>query len=166
VASFTTYAEILTADHAQAKLYEVGTLKRPPGVVLDDILRRNGGAYETTVHLSPKFREEIREVAELTSDEQLRRIADLSEVPVSLEHLRHLDPQTRIVLGAGLDVTPQESERLGRPRLELPPDPKTTVLVEGMTTAEVPMGAIAPSGLRPARTLNDPEPEQPESGPS
>jgi hypothetical protein len=33
-------------------------------------------------------REDIREVAELTSDEQLLRIAELPEVPVSLEHLR------------------------------------------------------------------------------
>jgi hypothetical protein len=72
---------------------------------------------------------------------------------VSLEHLRHLDPLTRIVLGARLWLTPAESERLGRPRLELPPDPRTTVLVDGGTAPDVPMGAIAPSGTRPARTL-------------
>jgi hypothetical protein len=38
------------------------------------------------------MRDDLREVAELTSDEDLRRIADLSEVPVPLGHLRHLDP--------------------------------------------------------------------------
>jgi hypothetical protein len=43
-------------------------------------------------------------------------------VPVSLEHLRHVDPRTRIVVGYRLDVTPAESPRL-RNRLALPPDP-------------------------------------------
>ncbi|MFY9848174.1 MAG: hypothetical protein WAK83_11390 [Trebonia sp.] len=50
-------------------------------------------------------------------------------------------------------VTPAESERLGRPRLELPPDPRTTVLVDGGPAPDVPLGAIAPSGTQPARTL-------------
>ncbi|MGC1567317.1 MAG: hypothetical protein WA794_14995 [Trebonia sp.] len=50
-------------------------------------------------------------------------------------------------------MTPAESERLGRPRLELPPDPGTTVLVDGGPAPDVPLGAIAPSGTRPARTL-------------
>ena len=153
VATFTTYAEALEPDHAQMKLYEMGTLTRLPGELLGDILRRTGGVYVTTFPLTPDFRRDIREAAELTSDAELRGIAELSAVPVSLQHLRHLDPLTRIVLGARLHLTPAESERLGRPRLELPPDPRTTVLVEGVTTPDVPTGAIAPSGMRPARTL-------------
>ena len=76
--------------------------------------------------MTPKFREDIREIAELTSDDQLRRIAELTEVPVSLEHLHHLDPQTRILIGYRLDVTPAESPRLRR-RLALPPDPRITL---------------------------------------
>ena len=108
---------------------------------LQDILRETEGAYETTTELSEKFREDIREVAELISDEPLPRIADLSEVPVSLEHLRQLDPQTRIVMGRRLDVTLEESKRLGR-RLELPPDPKTTVLVEDHASPGAAAGAI------------------------
>jgi hypothetical protein len=47
-------------------------------------------------------------------------------VPVSLEHLRHADPQTRIVVGYRLDVTPAESPRLRR-RLAFPPDPEITL---------------------------------------
>ncbi len=137
------------------KLYEMGTLTRLPGELLGDILRRTGGSYETTFPLTPDFRRDIREAAELTSDAELRGIAGLSAVPVSLEHLRHLDPQTRIVLGVRLHLTPVECERLGRPGLELPPDPRTTVLVEGVTSPDVPMGAIAPSGMRPARTLTE-----------
>jgi hypothetical protein len=47
-------------------------------------------------------------------------------VPVSLEHLRHVDPQTRIAVGYRLDVTPAESPQLRR-RLPLPPDPRITL---------------------------------------
>ena len=113
------------------KLYEMGTLARLPGELLGDILRRTGGVYEIAFPLTPEFRKDIREAAELTADMELREIAECPAVPVSLEHLRHLDPLTRIVLGARLWLTPAESERLGRPRLELPADPRTTVLVTG-----------------------------------
>ena len=53
------------------------------------------GAYETTTPLTAKFRGYIREVAELTADDELLRIAELPEVPVSLENCRQLDPQER-----------------------------------------------------------------------
>jgi hypothetical protein len=97
-----------------------------PGVVLGDVLERTGGVYETTTRLMPKFREDIREIAELTSDDELRRASELPEVPVSLEHLRHVDPQTRILVGYRLDVSPAESPRLRR-RMALPPDPRITL---------------------------------------
>jgi hypothetical protein len=114
VATFTTYAEALEPDHAQMKLYEMGTLTRLPGELLGDILRRTGGVYGAEFPLTPDFRRDIREAAELTADAELREIAERSAVPVSLEHLRHLDPLTRIVLGARLWLTPAERERLGR----------------------------------------------------
>jgi len=137
MATFTTYAEILRPDHPMLKISKAVATWRPsryrpaaieqamraePGVVLGDVLQRTGGTYETTTRLTPKFRADIREIAELASDDQLLRIAELPEVPVSLEHLRHADPQTRIVVGYRLDVTPAESPRLRR-RLALPPDP-------------------------------------------
>ena len=140
VATFTTYAEPLEPDHPQMKLYEMGTLTRLPGELLGDILRSTGGVYEIAFPLAPDFRRDIREAAELTSDVELRAIAELSEVPVSLAHLRHLDPHTRIVLGARLWLTPAESERLDHPPLELPPDPRTTVLVDRRTGRSVPQG--------------------------
>ena len=102
MATFTTYAEALEPDHAQMKLYEMGTLTRLPGELLGDILRRTGGVYGVEFPLTPDFRRDIREAAELTSDAELREIAERSAVPVSLQHLRHLDPLTRIVLGARL----------------------------------------------------------------
>jgi hypothetical protein len=141
MATFRTYAEILRPDHPLMKIHKAALTWRPSryrsteieqdsraeaGVVLGDILQRTGGAYETTTRLTPKFREDIREIAELASDDQLLRIAELPEVPVSLEHLRHRDPQTRIVVGYRLDVTPAESPRLRR-RLAFPPDPRITL---------------------------------------
>jgi hypothetical protein len=141
MATFSTYAEVLRPDHPMVKNYKAVLTWRPsrfrpaeleqdmrvePGVLLGDLLRQSGGAYKTTTQLTPKFREDIHEIAELTSDDQLLRTAGLPEVPVALEHLRHLDPQTRIVVGYRLDVTPAESRRLRR-RLALPPDPRITL---------------------------------------
>jgi hypothetical protein len=97
-------------------------MRAEPGVVLGEVLRQTGGAYETTTRLMPKFREDIREIAKFTSDDQLLRIAELPEVPVSLDHLRHADRRTRIVVGYRLDVSPAESPRLRR-RFALPSDP-------------------------------------------
>lgn len=141
MATFRTYAEVLSPDHPMMKNHKAAStwrasryrpadfeqaMRAEPGVVLGDVLRQTAGAYETTTRLMPKFREDIREIAELTSDDQLLRIAELPEAPVSLEHLRHLDPQTRIVIGYRLDVTPAESLRL-RGRFALPPDPRITL---------------------------------------
>jgi len=141
MATFRTYAEALRPDHPLMKIHKAALTWRPsryrpaeiergmraePGVVLGDVLQRTGGVYETTTRMTPKFREDIREIAELTSDDRLLRIAELAEVPVSLEHLRQVDPQTRILVGYRLDVTPAESPRLGR-RLALPPDPRITL---------------------------------------
>ena len=141
MATFRTYAEVLRPDHPMMKNYQAAIARGPsryrpaelelamraePGVVLGDILQRTGGAHETTTRLMPKFREDIREIAELASDDQLFRIAELAEVPVSVEHLRNVDPRTRIVVGYRLDVTPAESPRLRR-RLALPPDPRITL---------------------------------------
>jgi hypothetical protein len=138
MATFRTYAEVLRPDHPMMRNYKASLTWRPsryrpaeldrdmraePGVVLGDVLRRTGGVYETTTRLTPEFREHIREIAELTSDEELLRVSELPEVPVSLEHLRHVDRQTRILVGYRLDVTPAESPGLRR-RHGLPPDPR------------------------------------------
>jgi hypothetical protein len=141
MATFRTYAEALRPDHPLMKIHKAALtwrssryrpaeierdMRAEPGVVLGDVLQRTGGVYETTTRMTPKFREDIREIAELTSDDRLLRIAELAEVPVSLEHLRHVDPQTRILVGYRLDVTSAESPRLRR-RLALPPDPRITL---------------------------------------
>lgn len=114
MAAFSTYAEVLRPDHVMMKMYRAGIEKRSPGVVLADLLRQTGGAYETTTPLTAKFRDYIREVAELTADDELLRIAELPEVRVSLENCRQLDPQTRVVMFCRLDVSPAETPRWRR----------------------------------------------------
>lgn len=66
-------------NHPLMKNYKAAITRRPsryrpaeieqamraePDVVLGDILQRTGGVYETTPRLTPKFREDIREIAE------------------------------------------------------------------------------------------------------
>jgi len=85
-------------------------------VQLAEVLRRTGGVYETTAPLPPQFREKIREAAELTSDPALLAIADLTEVPVSLDHLRDLDPQTRIIIRTELRYEAGEGTRVSGAR--------------------------------------------------
>jgi hypothetical protein len=101
MATFSTSAEVLTTDQAL-------------GFILADVLRQTGGAYQATTPMSAKFRDCIRAVARLTSDDELLRIADLPVVPVSLENCRQLDPQTRIVMLCRLDVSPAETPRWRR----------------------------------------------------
>jgi hypothetical protein len=134
LAVFKTYAEVLRRDDIVVRAFEAGITKCPPRLTLGDVLQRTGGVYETTLPLSPDFRDRIREVAELSGDEHLLRIAGLEEVRISLEKFRDLDPQTRIVVGCRLDPTPEESARL--PRDEHPPDPKTTLFSDDYTVPE------------------------------
>lgn len=125
MAKFTVYAEVLTPEHAQMKAFSSGVKKKLPGQTLRDVLQRTDGIYEAKAHITPEFRAEIRQVAELTSDDHLRVIAELPDVPVSLDHLRGVDPSTRIVIGARLTYEPGESQRLGLVQTG-PPDPRTT----------------------------------------
>ena len=128
MATFSTYAEVLRPDHVMMKMYRAGVEKQHPGIVLADLLRQTGGAYETTTPLTEQFRGYIREVAELTADDELLRIAELSEVPVSLENCRQLDPQTRVVMFSRLDVSPAETPRWRRiPPGGIPASPRSDV---------------------------------------
>lgn len=114
MATFRTYAEVLTPDHHLMRMYQKGIQEELPGVVLADVLRRTGGVYETTMPLTAKFRDDIRAAAELTSDDRLLAVAELAEAPVSLENCRQLDPQTRIAMFSRLDVSPAETPRWRR----------------------------------------------------
>jgi hypothetical protein len=125
MARFTVYAEVLTSEHPQMKAFASGVKKKLPGQTLREILQRNGGAYEAKAYFTPGFREQIRQVAELTSDDHLLSIAEFPYVAVSLDHLRRVDPETRIVVGCLLTYEPGESERLGLVETG-PPDPRTT----------------------------------------
>lgn len=114
MAVFRAYAKVLEPDDPSVRIYEAGLRLCPgqPGLLLGGVLRRTGGRYHTTTQLTPRLRDDIREVAQLTSDADLLAIASLTEIPVSLEHLRGLDPQTRIVIRVSLDYEGDEGERV------------------------------------------------------
>jgi hypothetical protein len=113
MAIFRAYAKVLEPDDPSMRIYEAGlrACPGPPGLVLAEVLRRTGGVYQMTTPLVGELRDEIREVAELTSDAALFAIADLTEVPVSLKHLRGLDPQTRFVIRSELHYEEGEGSR-------------------------------------------------------
>ncbi|MGH3173011.1 MAG: hypothetical protein ACRDPF_03990, partial [Streptosporangiaceae bacterium] len=114
MAIFRAYAKVLEPGDPAMRIYEAGLRTCPgqPGLLLADVLRRTGGVYETTTPLPPQLRDDIREVAELTSDPELLAIADLTEVPVPLDHLRGLDPQTRIIIRTELCCEADEGARV------------------------------------------------------
>jgi hypothetical protein len=123
MATFGTSAEVLTP--AENPLKRGQGKFSPPGFVLADVLRQTGGAYQTAIPMSGNFRDCIRAVAQLTSDDELLRIAELPEVPVSLENCRQLDPQTRFVKVCRLDVSAAETPRWRRiPATGIPPWPR------------------------------------------
>lgn len=144
MARFYTFAEVLTPEHVQWEVHARGLgCGREPGLVLQEVLDRNGGRYETTLPVSDSIRELARICAQVSGDEEIARIADLSEVTISLEHLRGLDPGARIVCGCGLDdLTDAERGRL--PRDDGPVDPAR--IFEGPFDPANPRRILRPSG--------------------
>jgi hypothetical protein len=128
MAKFTAWARVLTPDDERMKEYEAGVIGKRPGLALKTLLEWSGGAYEYKMILPPGFRENLRKVAELTSDETLLAIARRGEFQLSLEHLRGADLQSLITFGARLGYEPGEAGRLGLPKSDLPLDPKTTIV--------------------------------------
>jgi hypothetical protein len=147
MATFSTFAEVLTPDDPFLKRGQEKGFTA--GFVLADILRRTGGAYLATALMSEKFRVCIRAVARLTSDDGLLRIADLPEVPVSLENCRQLDPQTRIVMVCRLDVSPAETPRWRRIQpAGIPPWPRGEPrILEMCQGARIEERVILPDGF-------------------
>src|SRR5215472_7676282 len=144
MATFRAYAKVLEPDDPAMRIYEAGLRSCPgePGIPLAEVLRRSGGVYQTTTPLIAQMRDDICEVAELTSDAELLKITELTEVPVSLEHLRGLDPQTRIIIRSELDYEGDEASRVSaatRPRHAL-----ATVM---------PDGTVIPGDARPLGRL-------------
>ena len=135
MAIFRAYAKVLEPGDPTMRIYEAGLRTCPgqPGLLLADVLQRTGGIYETTTPLPPQLRDDIREVAELTSDPELLAIADLTEVPVPLDHLRGLDPQTRIVIRAELHYEADEATWVSRVREHRPA--LATIMPDGTVIA-------------------------------
>jgi hypothetical protein len=156
MATFSTSAEVLTPAENPLKRGQ-GALT-PRGFVLADVLSQTGGAYQTTTAMSGKFRDCIRAVAALTSDDELLRIAELPEAPVSLENCRQLDPQTRIAMVCRLEVSPAETPRWRRiPATGIAPWPRGELRILDMCRGARIEERTLPGGslflVRPAADL-------------
>jgi hypothetical protein len=164
MAIFRAYAKVLEPGDPTMRIYEAGLRTCPgqPGLLLAGVLRRTGGIYQTTTPVPPQLRDDIREVAELTSDPELLAIADLTEVPVPLDHLRGLDPQTRIIIGVEFRYEADEGARVSRVRDHRPAQatimPDGTVIARGrvprtsradIVTSQARSSAPRPGGARP-----------------
>jgi hypothetical protein len=130
MANLNTFADVLTTDSISWVAYTSGVKKNPPGVPLKEILQRTGGIYEQQLKMSPKFREKLRTAGRLTGDKELEEMADTPVITISLEHLRGVDLDTRIIIGFGLEYTPEEVERFGLQDAAGFDNPANTIEVE------------------------------------
>jgi hypothetical protein len=156
MAVFSTSAEVLRPAVNPLKRGE--GMRVPRGFVLADVLRQAGGTYQATVAMSEKFRDCVRAVAALTSDDELFRIAELPEVPVPLESCRELDPQTRIAMVCRLEVSPAETPRWRRvPATGIAPWPRGELRILDMCVGARIEERTLPGGslflVRPAAGL-------------
>jgi hypothetical protein len=110
MATFYSYAEVLTDDSPQSRLFASGRLPSRPGRPLREYIE--DGGYEMQLPLLDDMRAQLRRAAQLTGDKSLLAMADTAQVTISLEHLRGLDPETRIVCGVGVRYTEQEAKAL------------------------------------------------------
>jgi hypothetical protein len=101
MAKFRTYVRVATPeDNGQ-------------GLVLQQLLDWSDGAYEYKLILPPRFKEDVRRVADLTKDSALVDIVRRGEIQVSLEELRGVDLKSKVIIEAGIDYEPGEAARLG-----------------------------------------------------
>lgn len=126
MATFVDYAEVLTPQHEEYKVYAAGIRKTQPGVRLGDVLERTGGVYRMELEISRSMRDQMREAAQISSDKELLAIANRGSSVISLEHLRGLDPDTMVVIGHRLNFTPEESAILS-PKYQADLSPKDAI---------------------------------------
>ena len=109
MAKIVEFAEVLTSEHTQYKAYAAGIKKTPPGVRLGDVLARTEGVYQVDQAFPELIQDMLRIAAEVSNDSALTAAADRGGAKISLEHLRGIDPNTRIVYGHRVSRTPEES---------------------------------------------------------
>lgn len=115
MARFQAFVKLLTPDDPAMKMLAAGVhTKQQVGTTLGELLQRTGGVYEVTVKLGDGMRKDMRQAAQLTGDSELAAIAQNEEIQISFEHLRGLDPETRVIVRKALIWGPGEAARLGR----------------------------------------------------
>lgn len=127
MATLATYAEVVTAESLSTQLFRAGIRKSPPGMLLKDILTVSGGEYRGVVELPAPIQQHFRDIAAVSGDAEIARIADAGRLVVPLDQFQGMDPETtRIAFGYKIGVTPEESARLGLKHTG-PYDPRTTL---------------------------------------
>lgn len=106
----TTHAEVLTPNHPIWQAYLNGSKETPPGRSLGDVLNDTGGLYEMTLDLPDRFVVDICEAAAKSQDPLLVEVARTGQIWIPFEHLRGLDPNTRVSLGCSLGPNGRDSD--------------------------------------------------------
>ena len=72
MARFYTFAEVLTPEHIDWEVHARGLgCGREPGLVLHEVLDRNGGRYEITMPMGERIREQARICAQVSGDQEI-----------------------------------------------------------------------------------------------
>jgi hypothetical protein len=80
------------------------------GLLLRDVLADNEGRYEHRLQLADRTKDRLRRLARLSGDGRAAAIAEDDAVMISLEHLRHLDPDsTRVRIGLEIRREPGDA---------------------------------------------------------
>lgn len=112
MAEVYSYAEVVTDSSPQMQAYLAGRSTRKPGRPLSEYLQLSGGEYRFDIPISAMLKDQMRLLGGVTGQVDLLELADKVTYPVSLEHLRTLDPDTLIVCGVGIRYSQSEGKEL------------------------------------------------------
>lgn len=68
--------------------------------------------YQARLPLGPVMRDDLLRLAALPGNEHLRKAAQTEHYVISFEHLRALDPGTRVAIGFRIDYEYEEAKAL------------------------------------------------------
>lgn len=120
-AEITLFAEPLEdwlkSEEGRRALSE-GSAPSPSGTPLRSILAKQDEDHNYRLYVGGRFRDQLRHVANLTGDNGLANLAERGYATVSVAHLLHLDPDTKIRNGMHIKYTEEQSRIMSRHRLQ------------------------------------------------